>query len=175
MLKKSIGAVRNFYHFHGKNNALIRVPAPEEASRLKYMDYSINNLMEMRSISAQERITHFKLRKERARIMRSAGHAVDEVAFPNPTLARMISWTELNSDVKKELVKTLVHTGFVQRDVFPTEGLVDMLLGDAESVASIRENPILAPFADQIFKILKALAAGLPDWMFFANTLVKSI
>jgi len=73
---------RSFYHYHGHPNVVVRVPSPNTTARLKRMDYKINGMMEQRPITSAERVLHFRLRRQRAAIMRQAGHNVQEVDFP---------------------------------------------------------------------------------------------
>merc|ERR1719356_860174 len=112
----AVGSVRSFYHFHGDARQVVRVPSPMSVARLKKMDYKINGMMEMRDITADERIKHFNLRKKRAEIMRDAGHKVQEVDYPPMTIAEMLAWTELPRDVKTELLKQLSNSGFFRTD-----------------------------------------------------------
>ena len=44
---------RGFYHFHGREEQVVRVPSPLSVARLTKMDYKINGMMELRDITAE--------------------------------------------------------------------------------------------------------------------------
>eukprot|EP00746_Dinoflagellata_sp_MGD_P066983 gnl/MRDRNA2_/MRDRNA2_27678_c0_seq1.p1 gnl/MRDRNA2_/MRDRNA2_27678_c0~~gnl/MRDRNA2_/MRDRNA2_27678_c0_seq1.p1 ORF type:complete len:491 (-),score=75.21 gnl/MRDRNA2_/MRDRNA2_27678_c0_seq1:171-1643(-) len=167
------GSCRSFYHFHGDPRQVVRVPSPMSVARLKKMDYKINGMMEMRDITAAERIKHFNLRKTRAEIMRDAGHKVQEVDYPPMTIAEMLAWTEFPRLVKKELLKQLYDSGFFRTDepqCYFNEKSITLLLEEHAVLQQILNHHLLSPHAEKIIAWLKSISIGLPDWMYFANT-----
>jgi hypothetical protein len=142
-------------------------------ARLKKMDYKINGMMEMRDITAEERVKHFNLRKTRAEIMRDAGHRVQEVDYPPMTIAEMLAWTEFPRLVKKELLKQLYESGFFRFEepqCYFNEKSITLLLEEQSVLGHILNHHTLNPHAERIIAWLKSISIGLPDWMYFANT-----
>jgi hypothetical protein len=160
---------RTFYHFHGSKNQVIRVPSPLSVARLTKMDYKINGMMELREITAGERIKHFHLRQRRSELIRSAGHTVQEVDFPVLQVSEFMAWTEFSSKVKGVLAARLEGAGLLQNQIL-SRGMMSLLLEEKVTLAEITSHPTLQPHMDYIERWLNSIAIGLPDWMYFANT-----
>lgn len=168
-----VGSCRSFYHFHGDPRQVVRVPSPMSVAQLKKMDYKINGMMEMRDITAEERIKHFNLRKTRAEIMRDAGHKVQEVDYPPMSIAEMLAWTEFPRLVKKELLNQLNNSGFFRTEApqcYFNETSIVLLLEEQSTLNRILNHHMLSPHSEGILSWLKSISIGLPDWMYFANT-----
>eukprot|EP00457_Paulinella_chromatophora_P005788 gb/GEZN01005805.1/.p1 GENE.gb/GEZN01005805.1/~~gb/GEZN01005805.1/.p1 ORF type:complete len:502 (-),score=46.72 gb/GEZN01005805.1/:181-1686(-) len=167
----SVTQKRFFYHFHGNPNGVVRVPSPTSVARLTIMDYKINGMMEVRPIAAAERVEHLRLRRERARIMRTAGHTVQEVRFPLMSLRQSLAWTEFPHAVKSVLLDEIKATDFVDDvDCIINEPAIQLMMEEEKEITRVLEHPTLRPWTPKIRAFLSSLATGLPDWMFFANT-----
>merc|ERR1719387_2246088 len=158
-----LGSSRSFYHFHGDPRQVVRVPSPMSVARLKKMDYKINGMMEMRDITAEERIKHFNLRKMRAEIMRDAGHKVQEVDYPPMTIAEMLAWTEFPRLVKKELLKQLTSSGFFRTEApqcYFNEKSISLLLESQSVLNQILNHHTLSAHSEKIIAWLNSISIG---------------
>jgi len=160
---------RTFYHFHGNPQHVVRVPSPLSVARLTKMDYVINGMMELRDITPAERINHFHLRKRRSELIRAAGHQLQEVEFPVLRVSEYLAWTEFPPEVKRALADELERAGLLRDQVLAPE-MMRLLLEERDSLDAILAHPALRARADDIRRCLNAIAIGLPDWMYFANT-----
>ena len=160
---------RTFYHFHGNPKQVVRVPSPLSVARLTKMGYKINGMMELRDITATERIKHLHLRRRRSKIIEEHGHRVQEVDFPVLQVSELAAWTEFSAEVKSTLLAQLEIAGLVQDQVL-SRPVMSLLLEEEATLAEITSHPVLQPQKENIERWLNSIAIGLPDWMYFANT-----
>ena len=128
------------------------------------MDYKINGMMELRDITAEERIKHFHLRKRRSELITGAGHRVQEVDFPVLRVPEFLAWTEFPPKVKDLLAERLEEAGLLRGQVLRRE-YMSLLLEEEAALEEILAHPTLQPHADYIRRWLNSIAIGLPDWM----------